>query len=306
MTSSTSRSVRVASGGELVDVLPVLIGFQPHESVCAVLVDEGRVELCARMDLPTGDDEAVGVGVAIRRILEGRPDRQLMLVYWTEHWHPGERWAEVVELESGVMAEQVILTDGRRWWDLTVQNPVAQPVPVVAELSHNTVLASRSELAATVAPATPDTLDATTAERSLAERTISAWPVPVRIARAVGLMRCAGHLSRREMILAGLLVDDHAVVVEACHVLSRDTADAAVAQWQQIIGLLPPDRSTGALTVIALAAWLSGNGALQVICLDQLADRAPHPLLWEVLVGVYQHAVAPSRWEEVGYSGQAG
>ena len=80
--------------------------------------------------------------------------------------------------------------------------------------------------------------------------------------------------------------------------MTRDEAPAHVVLWTDAVQRSPDDLVGGPAAVLALAAWLAGNGALAWCAVDRCLDSDPDNSLAGLVGEMLSRAVPPSSWEE--------
>lgn len=192
--------LRARRPDDLLALVPYLLGFQPTESLVAVLVENGRVLLSARIDLPKGGGEGL---VACTKDLVHRhaPSALVLIVYSADRERAERLLARHLDALSGVVPiSDALLVDGHRWWSLTCTSgccpaegtPYAPEVhPFAAEAVYAGLItrASREEVAAEVAGPGP-----------------AGWDAPRRTAAELrdGLRRL-GHAGRRRQMASDVV-----------------------------------------------------------------------------------------------------
>jgi hypothetical protein len=78
--------------------------------------------------------------------------------------------------------------------------------------------------------------------------------------------------------------------------MSRDVAERHVRLWTDAVQRAPDDLVAGPAAVLALAAWLSGHGALAWCAVDRCQAVDPGNTLASLVADLLNQAVAPSAW----------
>lgn len=81
--------------------------------------------------------------------------------------------------------------------------------------------------------------------------------------------------------------------------LGRREAQAALDFWSAVVATTPEPWARGPLVMMAFSAWLAGQGALHVACLERLTRLGAEGSQVEVLELANRCAIPPSRWEQV-------
>lgn len=298
MTETTQRTI-VRSLTDLIEVVPILLGFHPHDSIVVLAVEDGAIRLTARADLT--DDPSDGLAAVWRRL----PRAQLIVLAATVD--ADRAWYALGQVNDAIprAVDRILLhADGEFWFEHrsdegTPYDAVGSIHLARAAYSGRPVRASRDDLYRLVEP-----------HRSAAELTASIERVASRsqtMSEVVGeaLALVEGH----DEVVGELDIDDATILCLASHdpefldavLLSTasENADARRSLWLQVVGGSVPQCAGGALVAVALAAWLTGDGALQSVCLEAMLDR-PAPLDWvEVLDGLHRDAVPPQEWDHL-------
>lgn len=288
--------VRLTSPGEIAAAIPHLCGFVPAESLVAVSLrgDRKRIGLTLRLDLlPADTDDDVAEQVA-GRLAHDQAAAVVLAVYTDE---PGERPREAlmrtlisaVEMRGMSVMEGLLVRAGR-WSSYTCSDErccpsrgTAVPPPVdllavAAVYDGRVVLRDRDELVASLAP--PLLLAAKAAGQRLDDAMV----------RWLAVVDEIGPVAAREQAVAGLRaaltgpVQDSAVLIATLQELQvRDhVATWALDDSEAMLTLLlalaresvaPYD--VPVCTLIALVAWVRGDGALANVALDRALAGDP-------------------------------
>jgi hypothetical protein len=305
MTSADSRPVaRLTSPGEMVALVPHLCGFVPSESLVVVSLrgPRRRVGLTLRIDLEAcGDEPASAAEVAARVVHDG--GGEVLLSVWTEA-DDGSRPARAGLVEAvtaalgaaGVGVHEALLVRAGRWWSYQCSNPRCCPAegvpldatesPVVSLLQATdaydgrVVLPSRDDLVASLEP--PGFLAAAAARQSLAaaDETAAArildLGVPAVRTGAVADFRAAVRAAvdpreqRGDALVAQLAVSLQDVVVRD-EVLTWALAEPEplLRVLHDLAGRTVAPYDVPVCTMLAIVAWLRGDGGLANVALDR-------------------------------------
>lgn len=302
-----TTSLTARTPDDLLAMVPVVFGFVPTESI-AMLTFGGRETFHARVDLPPPGRPTAEVVDLLREPAVRHGVRRVVFVLYSAESRAAERVAARLVRgfrERGIDVVDVIRADGRCWfpllrdphdatgtpYDVTCHPFLAQSV-VDGRVTHR----SRTELAATLA-ADPGRAAAVAAvvaaDRGLAPPGRDWLMATVRRHLAEGT-------SPDDADAARLL---RAVDVEAGRQAAGDCITRAMAGehqrfWADLVRRAPDDLVAGAASVLALAAWASGHGALAWCAIDRaLAQEPDHPLAG-LVADLLMGAVPPTAWEE--------
>jgi len=304
------QRVRIGSPLSLLAVVPGLLAFQPADSIVVIGTGQpgAEVQLTLRYDLP-----APAVPRAAAAIADG-----VTSILTVQHittaaavgYGPDRAVAPVADAlrtraaEAGIALTEVLRAEGGRYWSYVCSNPrccppegtpfdvADHPVTRAFAASGRQVLASRQELAATIAPADGDQATAMRlatrkAERQLTARVSQIAPVRRRIARrrlaaAVGQPMTVDAICRYR---AGETIGPELaawLTVALRELRVRDDAWARMLPehnaahtrlWTDLTRLAQPGYVAAPASLLAFVAWQAGDGALANIALDRaLAD----------------------------------
>jgi hypothetical protein len=296
----SSERVRISGPEAIVGAVPQLCGFVPAESLVALSLHgpRRRLGLTLRLDLPAArQDEVVGGDVGAR--LEHDGADAVVLVVYTERGGPWPRRPLVDALRAEMKKRRIAVVDallvrGGRWWSYTCAEPsccppegtevVGPPAALAAAAAYDgrAVLRDRAALVASLAP--PTLLAARAAGQRLdaamvAElRAVERSGVAVVRRGAVAAVRAARAEALRTppadpaALVAGL---QDLQVRDEVATLALDETDALLSLLLALarVSVAPYDAPVCAL--IALVAWVRGDGALANVALDRALEGDP-------------------------------
>jgi len=304
--------VRVRDIGEIAVGLPHLLGFHPRESI--VLIGLGgksgrRVRMTARADIPPPEHDRSMARMLAGKVSTARPVGALVLVvseasdelagnrHRLPHRHLVDETCRALE-RSGVLVADTVLVRGGRWWAYDRADPgVGTPLPggvselEVASIATGTVVAAdRDDLAAVIGRPPGHDAPAMAAACArigvgLSTDLLDTGPEPVGLeswaAIMAGVDRCRVGASLR----IPLADEDVARIVWGLRdVVVRDLAlelalgdePAAVEQlWTECTRRAPAPLDAAPATLLAVCAYLRGDGAMANIALDRALTSAP-------------------------------
>lgn len=304
--------LRITEPGDAAQVIPYLVGFVPEESLVASIVQNGRVQLTARVDL--ADVEPVGVVEdLLDRMLARFPGAGVFAVAYTADHHAGftvlarcDEW-----LADGC---QSMLIDADRWYTPDGRTGAIDPYGTVATQAtfHGLERASsRAELAAGFAsPAESADLD------RQVDEAIGGLPQPDQkeqiialtaqlIGRHLPQTASASHpqhtptFDPHDAIQLAVLVQHPAARDLALLSIDRDNSSCHLQLWQAVVNTTPARDADMALYLAGMAAWVGGDGARAAIATErarqtQVEPDQAHPV--QLLEGLIDQVVSPSMW----------
>lgn len=321
---------------EILAAIPYLVGFHVRESVVVLVLTGPRVVLTARLDAVAYDpvldrfDQETTAALAARVCvaIDTNHGDGLVLVGYHDSV-PAMRellrrlaceGAERITL-GGQGLIDVLLVSGERFYELLSCEPDAHlgfalagdSVPTAAQAVYFglNALPDRHALEQAVVLPTPEQakpLEAIFENEEMmiaglgeAERAELCDDLLDAATRMKGQPRAepigeADELVAREYVRLAILmgyIEVRDAVLMQTHV---GNAARRVEVWSQVVRHSIAGFASGPLGVLAMTAWLSGNGALQVICIQRLREVAPSYRLLRILEQINEAALPPSCW----------
>lgn len=302
---ATPTVLRVREPGDILGVIPYLLGFHPTESLVAAFVLERRVVVTARIDLAaTADIE--DLIEQLDQVAEQVDTRSVVLVGYSAD--PGIRdvMADLADLIPLDLVDVLAVCDDR-WWSVCCDGDCCPPEGQAYDISSHP-LAAAAVMAGISATTTRDEIAALAAGPPIEEGDRLAGLTAECATRLAGVSRrrrrrqmqqiiarsvAAGEPTESEAVEIAVLAVDLTVRDEAWALMTRDAARAHVALWRRVVSLTVPPYEAAPLGMLAMAAWLSGNGALLNCCIDRLEVVAPDYSLLAICRDISDRAIPP-------------
>ena len=302
MTSSAHRAITLTASTpeDVLAAVAVVLGFEPCHSV-AMLTFGGNETFHARVDLPCLRE----VGDAVRQLLEPalkHEVKQAIFVVYSDDSPAARSVAGRLRRRftaAGIDVVEVLRAHEGRWhapgrpgapprgvpYDIGAHRFVAEAV-----LEGMVVHGSRAELEALLQP-----LPEAVAESSRVLRRSVPSP-PGEIVDLVDRRLATGRFTTVELgrVLLGLLDGDGRDAAAA--LITRETATDHVRLWTDALQRTPEELVPAPAAVLALAAWLSGHGALAWCAVDRCWAVEPDNSMAALVSHVLTQAVSPSEW----------
>ncbi len=315
MTSTPTPAHLVARTPEdLLAFVPVALGFTPETSVA--MLTFGAQPFHARVDLPDDPDDVDDVVDALLRpSLRHRVRQVVFVVYdddtvvadesaWSLHEAFTEHGMEVIDVLRVHDGRWFAVLPGRRpeTYDGVPFDPGVHPFTARAVFDGRVVRGSREELRASLDPV-PGAVAACRA-------VLGTSPPPLATDRVRA--QVVAHVQGPTPLPTGLLVPlalalrDPASRDEAWGGMSRPTARAHVALWSDAVRRLPDELVAGPAAVLAVAAWLAGEGALAWCAVERCRAVEPAHSLAGLVADLLDQACPPDLWEPVRASLERG
>ncbi|MFL6139205.1 MAG: DUF4192 domain-containing protein [Frankiaceae bacterium] len=332
--AAASAVVRLGTAAEIVDAVPYLVGFQPHDSLVVVSLrgSRGRVGMTARIDLPPPERVDESVRRLVGRLRTDGASRAVVAAYPPDEGpaHPAVRalaaaFADRLAAAGIALTDMLCVHDGR-WWSLTCTDPGCcppggTPLPegvsvlgAAMAVEGRRVLPSREALADTLRPAGGElgaamaralpAIDGALATRAWRGRRAEVEAESRALLRAAVERRLTGgaSLGVREAarLIAGL--DDADVRDEVVTWADGDWGQAARGLLSDLVRHAVPPFHVVPLTVLAWIAYQQGDAILAALAVQRALASDPGYGLARLLddalaAGVDPAVLAPVRRE---------
>ena len=316
--------VLIDSAAALLAAIPHLLGFTPEASLVVIGTERagGPVKLTFRYDLPDPPDATEAADIASHAITV--LDRQQLAVAIVAGYGPGRLVTPVADAiraaapQDRLSLHDVLRVEDGRYWSYLCTNPeccAAEGVPfdpgshpagrALAAVGQP-VLPGRDALAATVAPlagAAAETMREATqhAERAASRLTACGGPAALErlglsaVAVAIETYRSGESITPAvwhawlALVLTRLRVRDDAWArMDPAH------RDAHCRLWTDLVGRAQPGYVAAPASLLAVAAWQGGDGALANVALDRALADDPAYSLAVLLRDLLDAGVPPS------------
>jgi hypothetical protein len=306
MTAAELPIMRLTSPGEIAAAVPHLCGFVPTESLVAISLRGARrrIGLTLRLDLsPEEFDEELRAETAeqIAARLAHDGGSAAVLVVFTEARDaalPREQLvrAVIAEIEQrGMTVMEGLLVRGEHWSSYTCQQQSCCPIegtPIsaggsvdllaaTAAFDGRVVLRDRTELVASMAP--PELLAARAAEQRL-DAAMTRWVAAVGQRgdavvhrEAVESVRAAlaGEVQPEEALTSIVISLQDVAVRDDVATMALDDSEALLTLLLTLARQTVAPYDVPVCTLVALVAWVRGDGALANVALDRALTGDP-------------------------------
>jgi hypothetical protein len=294
--------VRISDPGEIAAAVPQLLGFRPRESVVLVCLGGtrgNRVGLTVRADIPRRGLEVPSAGALARSVATGRPDAVIAVLVSEAPDDPGAAGPDLphrsllhdltmVLARAGIPVRSALLVRAGRWWcydcpEACCRPGAGTPLPggvtqlAAASVASGMVVAdSREDLARRIA-ADPGRLGTLDACRRLDGVDGDAWAAVGEALRlsSPGAATTATRLPDELVARVLRALQDPAVRDRALGLALAQDAAAAEALWTECTRRAPDMLAAAPATLLAVSAWLRGDGAMANIALERALEAEP-------------------------------
>jgi len=314
MTTNTSEpSLTLTSPADILAAIPYLVGFHPVDSLIVIGLAGGQAKVAARWGLPFPP----GTLAPLTALFDREEVAQVVLV----GYGPGERVtpavdeARAVAARAGVEVGEALRADGGRFWSYVCDSarccpPEGTPydssgsrIAAEATVRGLVALPDRQALERTIAPVTGPVrtamrqataaavheflagLEAAADPDAFARRFVAQGLARVRSALSAGDRLDDAEAARLGLDLAVIRVRDEAWTrLTPCH----------TDLWKDLTRRLEPAFVPPAASLLAMAAWRSGDSVLAGIALERTLAIDPGYSMANLLRHALAHLISPS------------
>ncbi len=337
-TSPDRPPLRAASPAAVLAVIPYMLGFTPEASLVVVGASHpsGRLEFALRYDLPDPPDRALSAEIAAHATAVMAAHRTTRAV--VAGYGPGALVTPVADAlrqaaaGTGLELHDVLRVEDGRYWSYLCHDPSCCPVggvafdaanhPIASALAAtgSRVLPKRTALEATIAPVTGAQADVMREATRRAERAASRLvrtrgeggldgPGLAAVRAAIQVYRDGGSITPATghawlaLVLTRLRIRD-----DAWARMDPAQCDAHGRLWSDLVRRAQPGYVAAPASLLAVASWQRGDGALANIALDRaLADSPGYSMALLLKEALYagappSMAVPPMTPEQVAAS----
>ena len=324
--------VRPDSTGELLAIVPHLLGFVPQASLVVMGTEppRDRVKVTLRYDLP--DPPGAGVSADIAAHAAGivgsqRLTAMMAVGYGPETLvHPVAYALRDAARQAGIELRDVLRVEDGRYWSYacgdeaccpaagTPFDPAASAAAAAMAAAGKSVLTDRAAVAARVAPLGGSTAESMRQATRRAERHVSQLLAKVRKSSRLGAARrliIAEGLNAVGSMIAtyrdgGKYTTDYQIAwitVALRDLRVRDDAwarmdlrhlDAHRRLWIDVTRRAQPGYAAAPAALLAFVAWQCGDGALANVALDRALADDPRYSMAQLLRQVISAGAPPS------------
>jgi hypothetical protein len=316
----------VRSPVDLLAAVPYLLGFHPTDSVVVVAMRDKRIIFAARGDLPQPTASRAACTAAAEHLatVVGRQGAQAATVLG---YGPDDRVTPVVTAVTaalgtrGLAVMEELRVAESRYWSYRCESPDCCPpegtpydvttsaLAAAAAYAGQVALPDRAALVRQVAPIgglTRESMRQATlrADDRLADLLEGAPPADLL---GIKVVRAAGEAAVREAMdrhrAEASLTDDEVAWLSLLllHVPVRDYAwervtdeDWQLALWTDVLRRAEPELVPAPASLLAFAAWRSGQGALASVALERALRADPAYSMALLLEQAIQTGAGPS------------
>ncbi|MFI7467999.1 DUF4192 domain-containing protein [Nonomuraea sp. NPDC049646] len=315
-TNAPAPCLTLTSPADILAAVPYLVGFHPHDSLVVIGLHRGQAKVAARWDVPfprgtldpltgllsrEGVTELVIVGYGSGDTVTPAVDEARLLAAASEirvgealRAHEGRYWSYVCELPRCCPPEG------------TPYDPTTSQIAAEATVRGLVALPDRRSLERTIAPAAGPVRMAmrqatATAVAEVRTRLVAA-PDLDTFARGYVAEALAEVRATLTVHAGGVRLDDIAAArlgLALTVIRVRDEAwtmmrDAHLPLWKDLTRRLEPRFVPPAASLLAMAAWRTGDNILATIALERALTTDPHYSMANLLMHALQSLLSPA------------
>lgn len=307
--------LRLGCGEDVAAIVPYLLGFHPRDCVVALICTGNQLMMTARMPLDLLEHPAQLDDQMQRLLLRAPYARWILAGYGTDRERVSQAIDALIDhITPEFVVDALYVHEGRFWSLVCIDadccppegrpfDANTSPAAVHAVVAGLQVLSSREELAECTKPprgwaarAAKTRFDQAYLQLRQAGFTQSCCLFAETLERGLG---DAGELGEADLAVLAAGVTFAPLRDIAFRALSRDTASQHVALWGRVVRGTAKDDSAGPLGMLGLAAWVSGDGALQVVCLERGRRVESGHVLFQLLGDINRAAAPPIMWDSL-------
>jgi hypothetical protein len=297
---------------DLLAAVPVVLGFQPEESLVMLTFGAPRT-FHARLDLPPP-----GEAMALAEMLEAllgpcrahEVDHVAFVVYTGDRGLAARLAAVLVPafVAEGIGVVDVLRAHDGHWCSVPVRAGAEETTPVPFQIAAHPFTA-HAVFEGRVTHASREELRDTLMRNADVEERLGVLmsrlpdPGPADVARVgeivAGWVRTGGQPDDAGAARVLRAVTRADVRDAALYAVTRDTARDHLRVWAALLRGAPEPQVPDTAAVTAFCAWQAGDGALAWCAVDRCLEADPGHVLGSCLAECLARAVAPGAWEEV-------
>ncbi|MEU1969673.1 DUF4192 domain-containing protein [Micromonospora sediminicola] len=325
------RTLRLTSREDIVVAVPYLLGFHPQDSLVIVALVDRRVRFVARLDLPPPSEipELSAPAGQTAALIARYGSAAILLGYGpTDRVAPAADVLTTALRAATVDVLDILRVDDSHYWclcgdpgcsDAVTYNPAASIIPAEAVYLGVAPLRDRAALEQLIAPVTGAERDRMRVASDTARRRLADMLSDRGIALAGGQPPPPAHVVQTgitavrqayETVGRGDTLSDDDVAWLAAVLLLPQVRDHAWAAcdgsdehrrlWADVTRRAIAETAAAPACLLAVTAYLAGDGALANIAVDRSLRADPDYRLAHLLGHALQAGVPPRLWWATG------
>jgi hypothetical protein len=313
-----TSTLRLRTPADLLAAVPYMLGFHPDDSVVVLGLRRGALVFELRGDLPSDGHVDEFADYYARLVHRQRVDAALLVGYGSKDAVTPAVTATAAALSRhGIVVPEMLRAHQGRYWSYLCTSPTccppegtqydvsSSPIAAQATVFGCEALPSRAELERRLAPLTGAARAAMHAATRRAVAKLTPLPgdpamlVPAgrdAVDAAVARHRAGGRLDDDELAWLSVVLG-HEPVRDHAWSSVRGDLGVHVSLWGDVLRRAEPELAAPAATLLGLAAWFAGEGAIASIALARALEADPKYVLAQLLDHALRHGLSPAEWE---------
>lgn len=305
---------KVRDPGDVVAIVPYLIGFDPAESIVIVALEGSRRRFgpCARLDLVDDADGPKHQVDYVATLIEHHSFDPVILVTYSDRCAlaDGVMHALLDRLAAdGVEVVEAVRADGARWWSYLCEDAFCCPPDGSSyDVGSSRVAAEAVVAGLSRAPSRdalregfePDHGRQAALTDALKVYGVSPRLIPAALAPLVTpALADPDALTATQQAVLVCAVQDVEVRDAAWAMMTRDNAQDHFALWTHLVRAAPDPLMAAVGSLAAFAAWLAGRGVLASHGAERVLAVHPEYSMARLLIDLCEASVDPAAWSRV-------
>ena len=307
---------------DLVALAPIVLGFEPADSVVIESFGGSTGTFHARVDLPDNDEDQADIAdLLVDAAMRNRVRQVAVLIYCADADRARRQGSRCEQMfaDQGIVLLEVLHVTGGRYHLIgsgrkdpagTAYDLSTHPFTTRHVMQGHVVHSSREELAQTLGRRDPEEsaeiaklaeriradLEAATSGDGWAAAQADARWLRGRVKR---FLRTGALPTTDEAARILVLCEDATLRDVVWTDVSRADAERHVELWSDLVRRAPDELLPEAAGVLALAAWIAGDGALAWCAIERAGEIGAETFLTRHVGEVLASATPPSIWRPI-------
>lgn len=313
-------AVSLNGPAEFVSTIPILLGFHPHRCLVLATLHEGtEVGELLHVDIAEAA-RPTAAGQLVAALERHKPDQMLIAVIDDRVFDPAQptRHQQLVDAitaragASGIAVQRVVWASGTTaeaiWCTRddhgTVPDPRTSALAASLAVAGHVTYPSRDALAASLEPADPEAAASRTPKLDRPDAHLDRLQA-VDVVRDSITRATDGHLPEtdNDIIALGRALE-HGVGRDTALVLTVDNPRSTRELWASLTRALPSPWRARPAVLVAVAAYLTGLGALADVALEVAHRALPEHRLAGLLRQAFNNAIHPDELRRAVHGAQ--
>lgn len=329
-----SSALRISNAGDLIELVPYLVGFHPTSSIVFIGLNgpRERIGITLRLDLEAATAAPNSLVTCAEHISRSGADGVILVIYTDAsmgafdgdpdtlpHCDVMLQVGETLRKQELLVTDALLVTD-ERWWSYLCTNPACCPatghpvasgdavssVAAAAAVAGMTIAADRGALVESLAPLPSAEREELAARTKAVADSASDVEQVVRRATAASLWTEAVESQRRgESFIpdaeAALLLDglrDVHLRDACCAWAGGADAGGARAVVRQLARRASPPWDVTPYALVAWFAWRAGEGAMAQIAIERAIAGDPECAFALLIQEILDRGIDPRSWRD--------